>query len=92
MSPRVDPNGGAVIQMTSGLGAYEQDCNEVRFTFTKYTHGTNGLPLGGITISETGTETADGYTGMATVTRFGPDGTPNPVSGTATTSFTRVTP
>lgn len=97
-APRQDPAFG-VSQMTSGLGAYAQDCRSVRLTFTKYHHGADGALFEARTISETGQLTNDNsYVGAATVRRLKPDGTPmtdtngNPIVLQATSSFTRVLP
>src|SRR5262245_173965 len=72
---RVDPVTGAFFVMSSGLGAYAQDCEDVRFTFTKYMHGSSGALIGMFEINSSGVVSGDQYTGAAESRRLNPDGT-----------------
>jgi hypothetical protein len=96
-APRQDPALGT-YEMTSGLGVYTQNCETLRFTFTKYHHSADGTLLEMRTISEVGRISNGSYGGSATVRRFRPDGTPvtdatgNPIVFQATSSYTRIQP
>jgi hypothetical protein len=94
-SPRQDPVLGTFV-MSTGVGAYVQDCQNVRFTFTKYLHAPSGALLAMVEVNDSGVLSDGQYSGNAHTRRLNPDGTPmtdangNPIVFEAASTLTRI--